>query len=416
MVCRSLLLLSLCLSFVSADESLIDEYLPSSSVFTGKALLSYKAEKSGGEEFFDPANNAFSATLILAMRRAFCSDWLLGLEGAGWSDLGLGIAESSRVSASITDREIGEEKKLSGAELSQAYLLRRQGGVQLRVGRQALSKRLSPWLWSDRSAGVLDIVYDGVTVAWSDDLSSLWYAGWIGRAVNQDDTTRMGQRGRRGVFLLTRVWEEGKARSFVSAFWVRRAMSLRPGEEEWRGYEGREWSLWGERWQEGEHFAYGAQLVYVDGEATASRPTLAAALRWQRRQGPQRWRITLAANNGGDYSMKSAGMGVGSGAFWGSSLNGEFGSDSVGNRMLLGRCDWRYVLGDGNAWYSSAAFADFAGEGDVGYRQAWGISLGRRFDMDGIFGKVEYRFRRMRYRQKPTESRQRLRVDLGIRF
>ncbi len=400
--------------FVHAGDALLDEYYPLEPFWAGKATLSYKAERNNKYDFFDPENNGFSATVTLATRIRFSNSWGLGLEAAGWSDLGLEIADSPRVSASITNN-IGSGA-MNAAEFSESYLYCRRWGARFRLGRQALSKTLSPWLWSDRSAGVLDIVYDGVTAAYADSDSSLWFGGWIARAVNQDDVTRLGREKRRGVFLLTRGWVDEKDETFLSAYLVRHAEHLRPDKEEWRGHDGKDWSLWASRWHDDGRSGYGAQLVYADGQATGARPTLAAALRWQIRRGAMRWRITLAGINGGDYSLKSAGMGVGSGAFWGSSVSGEFGSDSTSNAMGLARVDWRFALSDGNYWYASMAAADYAGEGPYRYDRAYGARLGRRFRRGDLFGKVEYRFRHMEYSYGSAVLRQRLRVDLGMNF
>ena len=392
-------------------------YFSEESRYAGRTVLSYKAQKSGEYGFENPQNNAFSATVVLSAEKWFPGGWGLGGELAGWSDLGLGIAEAPRVSESITPQAGGGWRELSGAEVSQAYLSLLWGQSLWHFGRVALPKKLSPWLWSDRSAGVLDIVYDGVTVAYQGSHDQLWYAGWITHAINGADPTILGGEKRVGVDFLTTAWSGEENEWIFSLYYLGNSRHLRPGETKYRGHGEKEWSLWGSwRGTLGEGCRPGLQLVYIDGRAPGYRMTLGGALRFEVEEGAHRWRLTLAAINGGDYSMKTAGIGVGSGAFWGSSISGEFGSDSVGSAMKLGRVDYFYELEEGGRWYAGVALADFDGQGPYHYDRAFGARVGRRFEREAFFGKVEYRYRNMRYLGEGVKGRQRFRVDLGYRF
>jgi hypothetical protein len=287
----------------------------------------------------------------------------------------------------------------------------------------ALPKRLSPWLWSDRSAGVLDLAYEGLTVSYWTPGGMLWYGGWIGQVVNGGDRTLIG--GNRadlgllesGVTFLSGLQSDETGEWSLAAYYLGRSRHLLPRGDEslFEGHGRQEWSLWG-RWEGQLSWLRGVQLVYVDGKAPGYCRTLAGALRFGKTFGRHDWRLTLAATNGGDYSMKTAGIGIGSGAFWGSSISGEFGSDSVGSRMRLGRIDYRYEIEGGGRWYAGIAWADFDGEGLYGYERAYGFRIGRRFEVDRFFGKVEYRYRNMRYADYGVKGRQRFRVDLGYRF
>ena len=405
------------------DSGLLERYFPTGSRWWGTAMLSYKAQKEPEHSFADPDNNAFSATIVLGSERWFGANLGLGWELAGWSDLGLGIADASRVSESITLAKLSGLRKLQGAEVSQAYLSATWGNSLWRVGRMALPKKLSPWLWSDRSAGVLDIVYEGVTVSYWTPGGVLWYGGWIDRAVNGGDVTRIGGERRGGSspldngisFLSAHRVDEADDWT-LSAYYLGRSWHKPPDGTVFQGHGSREWAFWGAWLGRRIPALRGVQLVYIDGQAPGYRMTLAGALRFEWERASQRWRLTLAATNGGDYSMKTGGIGVGSGAFWGSSISGEFGSDSVGAAMTLGRIDWFYDLEEGGRWYAGAALADFDGEGRYRYDRAFGARIGRRFEQGAFFGKVEYRYRNMRYQGGRAIGRQRLRLDLGYRF
>ena len=131
-----------CAAIAYAEESILELFLPSETSMQGKMTLSYKAEKKPGFSFFDPGNNGFSATVTLATRLPLNDSWGVGFEAAGWSDLGLKIADYPRVSASITNN-IGYGS-LSGAEISQSYLSYRYGEIRIRLGRQA-GTAFYPW-------------------------------------------------------------------------------------------------------------------------------------------------------------------------------------------------------------------------------------------------------------------------------
>jgi hypothetical protein len=422
---RLLLILALLTMGLASEEeesdSLLERYFPTGTRWWGTAMLSYKAQKSGEHGFFETPNNAFSATIVLGSEQWLMEGVGIGWELAGWSDLGLGIAEAPRVSESITSSYLAGLRSLSGAELSQSYLAWTWGQSLWKAGRMALPKRLSPWLWSDRSAGVLDLTYEGLTVSYWTPGGMLWYGGWIDRAVNGGDVTFLGARQngvsllKSGVVFVTGLQSEEGSEWSLSAYYLGNSFHRLPtGEEKGHGFQ--EWSLWG-IWTGTKLAALrGVQLIYVDGKAPGYRSTFGGALRFEREWEAHRLRLTLAAHNGGDYSLKSAGMGVGSGAFWGSSISGEFGSDSVGARMWLGRLDYFYDLEQGGRWYAGVAAADFDGEGRYRYRQALGARIGRRFELGPFFGKLEYRLRNMEYQGGRTELRQRLRGDLGYRF
>ena len=424
---RLFLLLTLCMLRLGAEEgeneNLMELYFPTGTRWWGTMMLSYKAEKSGNYNFFDKRNNAFSGTLVLGSEQWLTKGLGVGWELAGWSDLGLDIAEAPRVSESITSSYLAGLRSLSGTEVSQAYLSWTWGESLWRVGRMALSKRLSPWLWSDRSAGVLDLSYEGLTVSsWSPG-GMLWYGGWIDRAINGGDATFIGRHLegssflKRGVVFLTGLRSEEGSEWSLSAYYLGSSFHILPTDEgTYKGDGFQEWSLWGIWTRTKLPVLQGVQLVYVDGRAPGYRRTFAGALRFEKEWDSHRFRLTLAAHNGGDYSLKSAGIGVGSGAFWGSSISGEFGSDSVGSRMWLGRLDYFYDLEQGDRWYAGVAVADFDGKGRYRYRQAFGARLGRRFETGPFFGKLEYRFRHMEYQGGTTALRQRLRADLGYRF
>jgi hypothetical protein len=326
-------------------ENLMERHFPTGTRWWGTAMLSYKAEKSENLSFFDQRNNAFSGTLVLGSEQWLAAGLGVGWELAGWSDFGLNIAEAPRVSESITESYLAGLRSLSGSEVSQAYLAWTWGQCLWKAGRMALPKRLSPWLWSDRSAGVLDLSYEGLTVSYWTPGGMLWYGGWIDRAVNGGDVTFLGSREngisllKSGVSFLTGLQSEEGSEWTLSAYYLGNSFHRLPsGEGKGHGFQ--EWALWG-IWTGTKLPALrGVQLVYVDGKAPGYRSTFAGAFRFEKEWNAHRLRLTLAAHNGGDYSLKSAGMGVGSGAFWGSSISGEFGSDSVGSRMWLGRVDY----------------------------------------------------------------------------
>lgn len=397
--------------------SLPAHYFPAASPWWGTVMLSYKAQKEPGYDFFDPTNNTFSATVVLGGEHRMTEYIGLGWEIAGWSALGLNLADAPRVSECITSQTNGTWRKLSGAEISQMYFLIHSENTFWRMGRMSLPKSLSPWLWSDRSAGVVDIAYEGITAALSRGKDELWYGGWIRKAVNGDASTTLGGKNETGILFLSYAGRGAGHEWSTSFYYVGDSRHLRPGETKYRGYDGKEWAFWGS-WSGKKvgGFRPAVQLIYIDGDHSDFKETLAAALRGTLERGRFRLVATLAGVNGGDYSLKSAGTGFGSSAFWGSSLSGEFGGNPLGTAMLLGRLDGWMRAESGGSWYAGAALADYDGEGLFHFDRVYGFRIGRYLQRGKWFSKVEYRYRNARYENGNSGERQRIRIDLGYRF
>jgi hypothetical protein len=161
---------------------------PAACDFWGQIGLRYEAydDDVKGREFDDAENNR----AILAV--------VLGVE----KDLGYGFGLGAELAGGLyTD---GEFEKLPGqdrekAEISQLFLTYKAGNTAIKAGRQALPKAVSPLAWSDRTLGVIDRSFNGVTVVNTDIANTTLVGAWIRSYVDETDDIKIGDKG---IFML----------------------------------------------------------------------------------------------------------------------------------------------------------------------------------------------------------------------
>jgi len=127
---------------------------------TYEELLKAKDSKN---DLFDTEVSKFDITAAVAMEKKFGYGITVGAEIAGWRD-SHDIADSHRVSTG-SFRGIGETQSHGGGEISQLWIAKSFGNTAIKVGRQALPKSLMPYAWTDTTAGVKDVTYEGIVFA-----------------------------------------------------------------------------------------------------------------------------------------------------------------------------------------------------------------------------------------------------------
>jgi len=351
----------------------------------GSVAISYKADDTNWFTLEEKENNSFSVASTLG---AYIKPIHLAFEVAGWSDFGLDIASSPRVNDQIVPNVSSVWHDMTGFEVSQLFFLWKDDKFAIRLGREEISRKISPWLFSDRSISVLDFTYDGLMMAYKSD-KSMYHFGWIVNISNIYKTVHLGDKGL-GVFFIsanTKISKKFKLNNalyiFPNSKYISNSDTFGTGEDIW--------SYWGDGVYRFRGFADAFQIVYTDGNQDGEHTiALANQLRVFRKK--YMFKMTLAYINDGDYSIKTAGFKFGSSAFWGKSLNGEFGADTVKYKQYIARIDTHYKLDSGKI-YGGVAYDNYDGEKKWHLDKAYAIQLGYMFKHNGIKYQLEYRYK-----------------------
>ena len=130
-----------------------------------------------------PVTN-FSVTAVVGVEKTLFSGIGFGAEVAGWSSLGWPDVTNNVTNRAGTSTE--------GGELSQLYLTASFGNTAIKIGRFALPVALSPYAWSDRTGGVLDVTYEGALVANTDLADTTIYGVYAKNMTNGTTRTATG--------------------------------------------------------------------------------------------------------------------------------------------------------------------------------------------------------------------------------
>ncbi len=378
--------------------------LPEKSVdFYGNAGLYYQFQDQGNQDFGDKDNNAFSATITLAVEGNLFGNLGFGVEVAGWSDFGLDIAGGSRV----------ESPDQTDAEISRAYLKYTTGDISVKAGRQVLTKADSPWLWTDRSAGVTDWTYDGVVITNKSFSDTTVTGAYIARSFHNNYEDYHMSDGS-GLFML------GLMNKSLADTVIRANAYYLPDSEMnslWNpAVTGKDdtWSIWVSSETEYETFNWGIQGVYVDGDVSNWDATYGVALKIGSAWGNLSSELIGAYINDGDYSMRMAGSGKEDGGFW---TDHEISADTYGADQWILYAKGAYSLGEYGQLYATAGYWNFDSHpvwGDE--EEAYGLRAGYKFKISEVNAKVEYRYRDIKYYSSSSDDRSRLRFEAYYKF
>jgi len=371
-------------------------YAPDSPAdFWGQIGFAYQAQGFdwvADSNLDDKINNNFSLSVVLGVEKKLGNGFGFGAEIAGWSDMGFDIADNSRV----------ESDDPTSAEISQAYLTYLSGNTAIKAGRQALSKKISPWLWSNRSGGVLDWTYDGIVIVNTDIRDNTIIAAWISRlSHNNDDGGNPDASAAAGLFMLGLI-----NKSLADTTITLNGYYLPESRIIWNGASVPEdtWSLWASVVGKADLAGWGVQAAYVDGDVPGWDSTMGIAGRLSSRWGNFDANIVAAYINDGDYSMRAAGSGEEDGAFW---TDNEMAGDTYGENQWAFLAKAAYKLSFGKV-YGSLGYWIFDGNN---VNDTFGARLGYKFRLAGIDSKIEYR-----YRDNNDRTRQRIRLEAYYRF
>ncbi len=425
-------------------------------------------------DFGDEENNNFAVTAVIGVEKEVGSGFGLGIELAGWSNLGWGIADgmlfkSDRMLSGklLSMSGFGNIRNDNGGEISQAYLTYSFGNTGIKAGRQALTKSVSPWAFSDRTGGVIDVSYDGIVAANTDIADTTLLFAWIDQAYTastmpeqnevagtvyageQYDLKNMDLSDNAGLFMLGMINKSiSNTTLSLSAYYIPESKmnniaanynAARLARANRTAYSDT-WSVWASAVGTVNNINWGLQFAYVDGDVHQIVAATGAAVpnsKWDATYGVagkigSSWgdldaELVVSYINDGDYSFRTAGSRRGtSSAFW--TFNGDFGGDTQdGEEQIAIVAKAGYKLGNGKLF------------GNIGYWEfddkvlsaaindsldnALDLRLGYKFKLMDIDAQVEYRYRDITRTSNPSagvynwdETRQRVQVEAYYKF
>jgi hypothetical protein len=313
----------------------------------------------------------------------------------------------------------------TSSEVSQAYVTYKYCNTAIKAGRQALPKAVSPWAWSDRSGGVLDWTYEGVVIANTDIADTTLVGAWIKNAVNEDDKVNISDTG---LFMLglinksfcdTTITLTGYYVPDSKIVNVGNAYLPTPDEAENNIY-----SIWGSVEKKFGDYTVGVQGAYVDGDAKVDGKDFDATYAVAGKVGADflcgdlHTELTGWYINDGDYSLKTAGSGVGTSGFWGNRFGGELNGEAVGYKRTGGSVDFNYKVGDGSI-FGGVGYEDWdtpATSASATDKQIAG-RIGYKTKIMGVDTTVQYRYLDIKANDSAYDhTRQKIRVEAYYKF
>ncbi len=398
--------------FAGGDIAPVEPAQPASADFWGQIGMFYQAEDIDFNipgvtdlDFGDEENNWFSTTVVLGVEKELGNGFGFGAEVAGWTDFGFDIADRTLYKTTAGLANIADQ---TDAEVSQAYLTYTFGNTAIKAGRQALPKAVSPWAWSDRTAGVIDISYDGIVIANTDLTDTTLVAAWIDQAFIDNTIGETDVSDSSGLFMLALINKSlaNTTLSFSGYYVPKSIFAFDPSTGDFEDT----WSIWATAESSFDTVKTGLQLAYVDGDITGTDATFGVAAKIGSSWGDLDAGLVAAYINDGDYSLKTAGSGIGTSAFW--TFTGDFGGDIVGDNVWAVLAKVGYKLPYGKLF---GVVGYYDADDNAVYDNAFNARVGYKFNIAGVDTQVEYRY--LDLDNNPNvDKRQRIRVEAYYKF
>jgi len=348
---------------------------PAACDFWGTLAMRYDFKKDGDLGLGKKENNFYATALAIGVEKELGYGFGFGAEFGAYTDLGLNIADTVDGTHS---------------ELSQLYLTYKNGNTVVKAGRQALPKSLSPWAWSDRTAGVLDRTFEGVVVVNTDIKDTTLVGAWVARYADGDKSVRVNGENNKGIFMLT-MQNKSIANTTVTAsvYYAPKPLKATSG---WLSVETKAGSA-----------DLGLQLAYAKVKGLGLKKTLGAAAYVGGNFNGLDARLTLAYIDDGKSPLV---LGTTSG-FWGNSFAGAFGGNTMGAKQKIARVDLGYKIdGYGKVYGGVGVDKVTGGKTMVGGR------IGYDFKVADVNAKIEYRY----HKDNDSVKHHRIRVQGVYKF
>jgi len=328
---------------------------PAACDFWGTLAMRYEFKKNGEYNLGDKENNFYATAIAIGVEKELGYGFGFGAEFGAYTDLGLDIA----------DRVDG-----TTSELSQLYLTYKAGNTAVKMGRQALPKSLSPWAWSDRTAGVLDKTYEGIVVVNTDLKDTTLVGAWVARVAVGNKSERVNGDTNKGIFMIA-MQNKSIANTTVTAS-VYYAPKPLKATSAWLAVESKAGSV-----------DLGFQFAYAKLDGLNLDKTIGAAAYVGSNFNGLNARLTVAYIDDGATPLS---LGTTSG-FWGNSFGGAFGGSTVGAKQKIARVDLSYKI-DGYGKVYGGVGVDKVTDGPT----MVGGRIGYDFKVADVNAKIEYRY------------------------
>ena len=298
----------------------------------------------------------------------------LGVE----KELGYGFGFGAELDSLIAG-DYKFKNKVEKTALSQLYITYKTGNTAIKLGRQALPKSVSPWLWSDRTAGVAGVVdntFNALTVVNNDIQDTTLVFAWVHSSYQNRVNTKL--RGNKGALMLGAIYK-GIANTTLST-----SLYYVPS----KGTQPKVISAWGAAETKLNNFDLGLQLAYAKADGATKSFGVAGYVGTTYNNIDAK--LTLAYLNDGTTTLNMGGTS----GFWGDTFAGVFGGDvcttagvNTCGKQKVARLDLGYKIPNYGKLYAGVA----ADKPDTG-KTAVAARVGYDFTVKGINAKVEYRF------------------------
>ncbi len=350
--------------------------------------------------FSDEATNDFSVTATIGVEKEIFNGIGFGAEVAGYTTLGLDTNDNN--DAHIDGPRTGTRE---GGELSQLYLTASFGNTAIKVGRYALPQSLSPFAWTDTTAGVKDTVFEGLVVANTDVTDTTIYGVYARNAVDGSTRTAIGKDDL-GLFALGFV-NKSVADTTISAvgYYLPDAAIDAAGDTyaEYAGFATVDTKF--------DAYKVSFQAAYVGGdEEVGTDATFAVGAKVSGNFGMFDASLAASYINDGDFALAYAG------GYWlytANEIDAQIGGYAT--TAILAKVGAKVGIGKlyGSLGYWLVDSNDVAGEED----NVLGARVGYKFKVAGVATKIEYRYRNTVLNGDSEDvTRNRVRIEATYKF
>jgi len=344
----------------------------------------FKSDKKG-KKLFDSEKNAAKYGVVLGVNKEIGYGFGFGAEVAGTVKLDGKLNKTSE-----------------DAEISQLFLTYKNSGTTLKIGRQKLGKKVSPWAWSDNSLGRLDKTFEGITVVNNTLISDTTLVGaWIAKVADKTTSTKINGSNK-GLFML------GLINKSVKDTTLRGNLYYIPKNNA----NGKAFSVWGSVDSKVSGVKVGLQAVYAKADAgsialaknaTGTDATYAIAGYIGSSFSGVNAKLKLAYINDGDASIKL----TNTSGFWGDSVGSSFGGEvKPGNKQKIAE------LALDTKVYGGKLYTNIGMDKPDTGKTAYAARVGYTFKINKVGCKVEYRYQK----NKDFTDREDHRVRLEAKY